>query len=309
MTAMYGSLIEKIRFNSREMVREFGLLNANLTSGFIPAIAHALIELDIHGALNLFELAALLNLDKSTVTRHVQKMKSMGLVIINVGKTDQRYRSVMLSPKGKEAVQGVHEAASLQVQDALLHLAQPEKDVIARGIEMYSKALRRIRKQSLYQTREIREEDNIDLMKVIKTTLKEFGADRPGFAFTDPELENMHAAYSKKKWKYYVIERKKDHKIMGGAGIGKLAGGPANVCELKKMYLLPDARGNGISYLLLQKLMQDAVQMGYESCYLETLESMHRANKLYEAAGFTKLPIPMGKTGHDGCDAWYLLKL
>ena len=146
-------------------------------------------------------------------------------------------------------------------------------------------------------------------MTIVKKVLKEYGADRPGFAFVDPELEDMYTAFNKNKSSYFIIERKSDNKLIGGAGIGPLHGEVETMCELKKMYLLPDARGFGLGYSLLQTVLTCAKKYSYKKCYLETLKNMEKANQLYNKFGFVILDKPLGSTGHYGCDMWYIKKL
>lgn len=153
--------------------------------------------------------------------------------------------------------------------------------------------------------RSIEERDNTELAVLIRTTLAEFGANLPGFAFTDSELDAMYAMYSQEKHVYLVIERSEDGKIVGGAGIGPLAGGDMEICELRKMYFLPEIRGIGLSSVLANDLFERARSVGYKRCYLETLKSMTQANAFYKKIGFMELQEPQGSTGHYGCDCWY----
>lgn len=41
--------------------------------------------------------------------------------------------------------------------------------------------------------------------------------------------------------------------------------------------------------------------MGYRSCYLETLDELKDAVRLYEAFGFRHFPERLGNTGHNSC--------
>ena len=52
-----------------------------------------------------------------------------------------------------------------------------------------------------------------------------------------------------------------------------------------------------------------AREQGFQVCYLETLQKMHRARALYKKLGFEALAGPMGDTGHFACDDWYALDL
>lgn len=154
-----------------------------------------------------------------------------------------------------------------------------------------------------FTLRPIRSEDNPEMAKVIRTVMPEFGASGPGFAIVDPEVDHMFEAYSKPGHAYFVVER--DGRIVGGAGVGALVGGEPGVCELRKMYFLPEARGRGEGQRMLKRCLAAAKELGYRKMYLETLNTMTGAMKLYERLGFQPLCAPMGATGHFGCDRWY----
>lgn len=155
--------------------------------------------------------------------------------------------------------------------------------------------------------RPIRKEDDPAVAAIIRTVMPEFGAGGAGFAIHDPEVDSMSAAYSQPGHVYFVLER--EGRIVGGAGVGALVGGEPGVCELRKMYYLPEARGLGWGERMLRRCLDAARELGYRRCYLETLRTMTGAQKLYERMGFQKLPAPMGATGHFGCDRWYALDL
>ena len=155
--------------------------------------------------------------------------------------------------------------------------------------------------------RRILPSDNLIIGKIIREVLTEFGANREGFAWEDPELDHMSAAYSGQGQVYYVIEI--DGKVVGGGGISPFNCNLAACCELQKMYILPEARGLGLGDKLMDKLLLEANEMAYQFCYLETLKSMSKAVLLYQQKGFDLLESPLGNSGHSACDEWYLLDL
>ncbi|MFW6085391.1 MAG: GNAT family N-acetyltransferase [Gemmatimonadota bacterium] len=155
--------------------------------------------------------------------------------------------------------------------------------------------------------RPIRSDDDERIAHVIRTVMTEYDAVGPGFSITDPEVDGMSAAYSGPEAAYFVAVL--GGGVVGGAGIGPLEGGPPDVCELKKMYLLGDARGHGLGRRLLERCLDAARSAGYARCYLETLGHMAAARRLYERNGFEPLDAPMGDTGHCGCDGWYVRRL
>lgn len=157
--------------------------------------------------------------------------------------------------------------------------------------------------------RPIEERDNIQIAKIIRDVMTSFGAVGEGFSIQDAEVERMFEAYSEPRCAYFIVcDDEDDEQVYGGAGIAALAGGDASVCELKKMYFLKSARGQGLGQKLIDKCLRFAREAGYKTCYLETLKTMTAAQKLYEKNGFTP-STPLGKTGHFGCDAWYTKEL
>lgn len=151
--------------------------------------------------------------------------------------------------------------------------------------------------------RKIKPEDNPIIAHIIRTVMPQFGADGDGFAIKDAEVDTMYEAYSQPRSIYFVVEH--NGVVIGGGGIAPLQGGDEHTCELKKMYFLEEGRGKGIGQALLNRCLEAATLFGYKTCYLETLEKMGAARKLYEKNGFIRLTKPMGNTGHYGCDRYY----
>ena len=156
--------------------------------------------------------------------------------------------------------------------------------------------------------RPIRSDDDTVVAQIIRTVMTEFGATGCGFAIEDAEVDTMSSTYGAPGHAYFVLEAPSG-KVVGGGGVGPLAGGEAGVCELRKMYFLPEARGLGAGRRLLTACLDQARELEFHTCYLETLRSMDGARKLYERFGFERLDAPLGATGHGSCDAWYALAL
>jgi putative acetyltransferase len=156
--------------------------------------------------------------------------------------------------------------------------------------------------------RPIRSEDDAAVASVIRTVMPEFGADGPGFAIHDPEVDHMAEAYGAPGAAFFVVVDGAD-RVIGGGGVAKLEGAEAGTCELRKMYFLPEARGTGTGERLLRHLIEVARNLGYKTMYLETLTGMDAAQKLYAKVGFKPLCKPMGVTGHTSCDRWFAMEL
>lgn len=61
-------------------------------------------------------------------------------------------------------------------------------------------------------------------------------------------------------------------------------------CEIKRMYVTPEARGRGVARRLLGALEERAHALGYEVARLDTGERQPDAQHLYESAGYTAIP-------------------
>jgi putative acetyltransferase len=155
--------------------------------------------------------------------------------------------------------------------------------------------------------REIRQLDDIQIAKVIRSVLIEFGVPKVGTAYADEALDKMTETYNTDKASYFVIED--NGKIIGGAGIAQLDNFDGNICELQKMYFLPEARGIGLGAKMMAVCLNQAKQFGFEKCYLETMPYMDDARKLYKKSGFKMLEKPMGNTGHYSCNVWMITDL
>lgn len=158
-----------------------------------------------------------------------------------------------------------------------------------------------------FTIREIQPEDNPKIAKAIRAILIEYGVPKVGTAYADKILDTLFEAYAFENATYLVIE--KDGEIYGGAGIKQLNNYEGKVCELQKMYFLPEARGIGLGTKMMDICLQKAANFGFEKCYLETLPYMEEARKLYRKVGFKDLEAPMGDTGHYSCNLWMLKDL
>lgn len=158
-----------------------------------------------------------------------------------------------------------------------------------------------------FKIREIQPKDNQEVAMVIRKVLVEMGVPKIGTAYEDRSLDDMHSYYDRPGMEYFVVEE--DGKLIGGCGIAPLTGAEETICELQKMYFLPEARGRGIGAEMMSKCLNYATAAGYKQCYLETLPYMEHARKLYARTGFRSLDRAVGDTGHYNCTMWMIKDL
>jgi putative acetyltransferase len=147
--------------------------------------------------------------------------------------------------------------------------------------------------------------DNATIANIIRQTLKEFGADKPGTVYYDNSTDHLYELFLEDKSAYFIATI--DGAVAGGAGIYPSDGLPQDTCELVKMYLLPEARGKGIATLLIDRCISFAKSSGFDHIYIESMPELQTALKMYEKKGWVYLDRPMGNTGHTGCQLWMML--
>ncbi|NUP13842.1 MAG: MarR family transcriptional regulator [Polyangiaceae bacterium] len=289
---------------SRRIIRELGFLQDRFVEGGVShAECHALIELGKHRRCTVGELAEILRLDKSTVSRTVSRLAAAGYVTTATDAKDARRKPFALTASGKRRLAMIDRSAGGRVNEALAALGEVDRSAAIRGLELYARALERSRLRAELSIRPIQSADDPAVAALIRTVMPEFGAKGPGFAINDPEVDNMSAAYGGKRSAYWVVER--GGRVVGAGGFAPLEGGAKDTCELRKMYFYSEVRGLGIGEMLIDLALTSAKRAGFKRCYLETLENMTAARRLYEKKGFVPLCAPKGKTGHFGCDAFY----
>lgn len=152
--------------------------------------------------------------------------------------------------------------------------------------------------------REITAADDPAICQIIQQVGAEFGAIGQGFGPSDPEVLAMSQAFLPEPDACYFVAQV-GNVLVGGGGIAPLRN-HLGICELKKLFILPQGRGFGIGNALMQKCLSFAESQAFEACYLDTIASMDTAIHLYIKYGFEYLPAPLDAESHSGCDVWMM---
>jgi putative acetyltransferase len=155
-----------------------------------------------------------------------------------------------------------------------------------------------------YQNFTIRDwqtEDREAAAKVIKTVLEEYGLPwQPELA--DRDVIEVEEAYFKTGGEFWVVEE--NAVVIGTAAYQPIARGQ-NAVEIRKMYLLQEARSKGLGKYLLLELEKAIAIKNYQEIWLETATSLKEAVKLYELNGYeTATGVETAR-----CDLVYLKRL
>lgn len=77
----------------------------------------------------------------------------------------------------------------------------------------------------------------------------------------------------------------KDDKAVGCVALRPFEG---DIAEVKRLYVLPQYKGEGIGRKLMQRVIDEARIRNYHSLYLDTLTRLEPALQLYQSLGFVE---------------------
>ena len=98
----------------------------------------------------------------------------------------------------------------------------------------------------------------------------------------DDEKENPSLKYALPDGRLY-LDISDDGIARGCIALRKLSDGKG---EVKRLYVRPEYRGNGIATALVERIVEDARNIGYKELYLDTLPELESAVRLYKSFGF-----------------------
>lgn len=143
--------------------------------------------------------------------------------------------------------------------------------------------------------------DRITAAEVIGSVLSEYGLTwEPNDADRDVvEVETFYQAVGGEFW---VIESQGN--VVGTSAYYPVQRGE-NAVEIRKMYLLPQFRGQGLGKFLLQQLEQTIAKQGFQQIWIETASVLKEAIQLYESSGYQ----PTEGVETKRCDRVYVKRL
>lgn len=161
--------------------------------------------------------------------------------------------------------------------------------------------------QQKVKLRKILPADNTELAQIIRHCFDEFDAPKEGTVYSDSETDHLYEYYQTQG--SFGLLAEMNGEIIGTCGIYPTAGLPKGTAELVKFYIKKSGRGYGAGKLLMNKCMENARAMNYQSLYIESLPLFTTALKLYKKMGFQPIENRLGNSCHGGCDLFLLKEL
>ena len=126
--------------------------------------------------------------------------------------------------------------------------------------------------------------DQVAVQSLIFSVLHEYGL-KPDPDYTDLDLFDIEKHYAEPDAYFGVVESEQG--IVATLGLLKLdSENQVSSCELRKMYALPSARGQGLGRFLLDFAIRKAQRWHCQRMILETASVLKEAIALYQRYGF-----------------------
>ncbi len=280
--------IEQLRYLSRKLVRELGILQLdNADYSVSPGHWHALIEIDKEPGMTISKLGNSLLMRASKISRICNSLLKNGLIEIKAG-PDKREKFLHITKAGKNAVTNIDDFSRTKIEGAYQFLKDSDMHDIINSIEKYSNALEKnrlfsnqIKISTLSTSRLIRKQ----IISMISEIQKE--------EFAIPITQDTNICILKAEQTFYYNHScnfwyavNEEGKIIGSIGLKKIN---KTKGEIKKFFVLKDYRGKGIAHKLMNVLANAALKHGFKSLYLGTVDTLKAAHKFYTKYGFRKL--------------------
>jgi len=297
-----SSLISDIRIASRDLVRQFGLMNQTVAGTDLTlSSAHAIIEIGRSGQLSSRELSQKLQLEKSTVSRLVKSLVVRGELQELRSSNDLRVKLLNLTRQGKKTLGSIDRYAETQVSTALDRLTTDSRLGVLKGLQDYSAALsatpqapqsghRLANKKAAYEIK------TGYTPTIIARTLEMVHSHMHRHFGFGPAFETRVAAdlaefmtrigdAANQTWHAH-----KDNRIVGsisidGQDLGDTESGDSRT-HLRWFVVDESIRGGGIGRALLSQALSFCDQQEYHQTHLWTVSGLDAARKLYEQHGF-----------------------
>ncbi|HCK01671.1 MAG TPA: MarR family transcriptional regulator [Serratia grimesii] len=284
--------LHSIRDASRHLVRELGFMGSTLAGTDLPPSAvHALIEIGDRHVDTAAELCSVLNLEKSSVSRMLNKLIKTGELVTQPSERDAREKLLRLTEKGQQTLAGINRFAEHQVLNALAKLPAGASADIADGLQHYAAALRAHRLGEASVAPPAIEIVSGYLPGFVGRALEmhmQYYSRAVGFgAFFEAtvgsmlsELANRLSHPQNQTWSAVSGER-----IVGSVSIdGETLGD--NRAHLRAFIIDDSLRGRGVGRQLLNHAVSFCDEQGFDETHLWTFKGLDAARHLYESVDF-----------------------
>lgn len=127
----------------RILVRDLGVLEKSDASCCSISIAqcHAIVEIGRRGTISLVELADLLGLDKSTMSRTINNLVEADLVLRELDMENRRYVIIQLTDNGRSVFKSTEESMNSYYQNIFSSIPEDKRNQVLESLKLLTSAV------------------------------------------------------------------------------------------------------------------------------------------------------------------------
>jgi len=133
----------KLRHLERELMGQ--LKQDNVCFGVTISQCHILVEVGNKEEISIVELASVLNLDTSTLSRAIDGLVNIGFVARKQNPNDRRYVSLSLTHQGKNLYTSIDNSNNSYLTQLFQFIPESKHDQVIESFQLFSEALKRIK--------------------------------------------------------------------------------------------------------------------------------------------------------------------
>lgn len=286
------ALVERVRAASRLMVRELGFMQATLAAtDYPPSAVHTILEIGARQSLTSAQLAEVLHLEKSSVSRMVRKLIDAGELKEAASDDDGRAKPLGLTAKGRRTLAAIHAFGLQQVATTLAQLSEAEQHVVDQGLATYAQALQASRFGKPFKPAEsivIQQGYQPSVIGRVVEMHARFYSRSVGFgqffeslvATGMAEFAPRLASHRNGLWVATNAGRIVGSVAIDGEGLGH------NVAHLRWFIVDDGMRDMGVGRRLLTAALAFCDRSKFDATHLWTFQGLDAARRLYEDFGF-----------------------
>jgi len=273
--------------NEREQVsamREFnrfyttrlGLLRRrHLDGDFSLTEARILYEIGSNPELTASSLRNTLGLDAGYISRLLTLLTRRKLVRQTASKEDGREKLLTLSTTGAKKLAQLNERSALQIQELLEPLSAADRETVINSLSKVRSILSEAQKPGVRIVRLSEADDDASrLLEEYYEAVSVIQRDAP------EAIQQVIGDASSGIWVAYLRE-----KAVGCVMLRRLSSIPF-AGECKRLYVRPEARGEGVAAALLDAQEAFARSKGLQWIYLDSYDDLKAAIALYRKRGY-----------------------
>lgn len=276
---MQADPIALIRRFNRVVTREAGALDSSFLGRGRPLGAARVLHLMGVDGTDIAEIRERLGLDSGLLSRLLRSLEAEGLAELTTDPADRRRRIARLTAKGREEMQA-YDALNDERANKTLTRAGKRQDQLLRAMNLIATIL-------LQDQVDIREADANDpaalacLAAYYQILIDKIPGVTPQMVtlpLADPEKYRPPQGAFLIAWS--------DDLPIGCVSVRPLA---PMVGEVKRLWVDPAARGQGLARRLMTAIEDKARALGMTRLHLDTNSALHEAVTLYRATGWADI--------------------